>query len=93
MEYPEETIAINKKGKKEVRVLKEKGQYVKYNYLDLKTGKETSKYSLFLKSENKQEHLFIVPMKTGKSLILKQEIDNKKRKIWDNKKKKAIDIF
>ncbi len=55
MQYPEETITTNKQGKKEVRVLQEMGKYVKYNYLDLKTGKETSKYSLILRSEGKQE--------------------------------------
>ena len=51
MEYPEDVITINMQGKQEVRVLQEKGQYVKYNYLDLKTGKETSKYSLILKQQ------------------------------------------
>ena len=93
MQYSEETITTNKQGKKEVRVLQEMGQYVKYNYLDLKTGKETSKYSIILRSESKQEHLFIVPIKSGKSLILKQETDNKKRKARDKEKKRAVTVF
>ena len=51
MEYPKETITINKQGKKEVRVLQEKGSFVKYAYLDPKTGKKTAKYSLILKCQ------------------------------------------
>ena len=93
MQYPEETIAVSKQGKKEVRVLQEKGQYVKYNYKDPKTGKETTKYSLILKSENKKEHLMAVPLKTGKSLIIKQEIEDRKIKLWGKDKKKEVDPF
>ena len=77
MQYPEGTITTNKQGKKEVRVLQEKGQYVSYNYLDPETGKKTTKYSLILKSDDKKEHLMIIPMKTGKSLVVEQKKENR----------------
>ena len=90
MKYPEEVLTKNK----EVRVLVEKGQYVKYTYLDSETGKpiKGGKYSLILESESSKRHLFIVPVKGNKSIIVKDEIDNEKRKILDEKKKKIIDI-
>ncbi len=68
----------------------EKGQYVKYNYLDLKTGKETSKYSLILKSDSSKKHLFIIPLKNNKSMIVKDEKEDRKIKIYDKDKKKEI---
>lgn len=49
MEYPKETLTKNQ----EVRVLEEKGQYIKYTYIDPKTGKpiKQGKYSLLLKQQ------------------------------------------
>ncbi|MBS3097987.1 hypothetical protein J4209_04295 [Candidatus Woesearchaeota archaeon] len=92
MDYPEETIAINKQGKKEVRVLQEKGQYVKYNYLNLETGKKTTKYSLILKNDSSKEHLMVVPLKTGKSLVVEQKKEQRELKILDEKKKKTVEF-
>jgi len=85
--YPKETLTKNQ----EVRVLEEKGTYTKYTYLDPKTSKpiKKGKYSLILKSETSRKHLFIIPLK-NKSLIVKEEIDKEKRKVWD--KNKAINI-
>ncbi|MEM3411664.1 MAG: hypothetical protein QXK00_03265 [archaeon] len=83
-EYPEETITINKKGKKEVRSLIDYGEYVRYEYLDPITGEKTeNKVKLVLKSkEGKIEEFFIIPTKTGKNLLLKTETKGK-RKIWN----------
>ena len=89
MQYPDSVLAKNKQGKKEVRVLKEKGQYVKYSYLDPKTNKETAKYSLLLKNNKSREHLFIIPMKADKSLVIKKSED-RKIKLWDKEKNKEI---
>ncbi len=88
MKYPKETLTKNQ----EVRVLEEKGSYIKYTYIDPKKNKpiKKGKYSLILKSENSKRHLFVIPLKTGKSMIVKDEIDNEKRKVWD--KNKAIDV-
>lgn len=90
MKYPEETLTKNK----EVRTLEEKGTYIKYTYIDPQTGEpiKKGKYSLILKSESSTRHLFIVPLKTGKSMVVKDEIDDEKRKVWDKEKNKEVDI-
>jgi len=88
MKYPKEVLTKNN----EVRVLEEKGSYVKYTYIDPETGKpiKVGKYSLILKSESSTRHLFVIPIKGNKSMIVKDEIDKEKRKVWDENK--AIDV-
>ena len=88
MKYPKEVLTKNN----EVRVLEEKGSYVKYTYIDPETGKpiKVGKYSLILKSESSQRHLFVIPIKGNKSMIVKDEIDKEKRKVWD--KNKSVDV-
>lgn len=97
MEYPKEVIAESK-GKKEARVLVERGKYVKYTYVDANTGKlvKEGKESIFLKSEEgKIEHLFIIPLQKRFLLIKEKETEEsvKKRKIFDKNKKKAVPLF
>ena len=87
MEYPDSVITINKKGKKEVRVLLDKGNYLRYGYIDIKTGKQEAKTSIILN----KEHFFIIPLKDGKSLLLKKE-EKSSIKVWDKEKKKLIII-
>jgi len=84
MDYPEEVITVNKKGKKEVRVLIDKGKYVRYGYIDIETGKKQSKTALILNNE----HYFIIPLKDGKSLFVKKE-GKSSIKIWDKDNKKV----
>lgn len=90
MDYPQETLTKNK----EVRVLEEQGTYTKYTYIDPKTGKpiKKGKYSLILKSESSKRHLFVIPLKGNKSMIVKDEIDTEKRKIYNKEKDKTIDV-
>ncbi len=90
MDYPKDVMTKNN----EVRILEETGSYVKYTYVDSKTGKQIKpgKYSLLLKNKDTTRHMFIVPLKDGRSMVVKDEIDNKKRKIWDKKNKKAIEL-
>lgn len=90
MEYPKETLTKNK----EVRVLEEQGKYIKYTYIDQKTGKliKKGKYSLILESESSKRHLFVIPIKGNRSMIVKDEIDNEKRKVWDKEKNKVVDV-
>ncbi len=90
--YPDEVIAVNKQGKREVRVLVEKGKYVRYTYLNPGTNKivREGKESIILKNDKgKLEHLFIIPIKDKFLLIRKH--DDKTRKVWD--KNKAVDLF
>jgi hypothetical protein len=86
MNYPKEVLTKNN----EVRVLEDKGTFIKYTYVDPKTNKpiKEGKYSLILKGKE-QRHLFIIPLKGNKSMIVKDEIDNEKRKVWD--KNKVVD--
>ena len=80
MEYPKEVLTKNN----EVRVLEDKGTFVKYTYIDPKTNKpiKKGKYSLILKGKE-QRCIFVIPLKGNKSMIVKDEIDIEKRKVWD----------
>jgi len=84
MKYPKEVLTKNG----EVRVLEEKGHYTKYTYIDKETSKpiKQGKYSLILQSESSRRHLFVIPLKGSKSMIVKDEIDKVKRKVWDKNK-------
>jgi hypothetical protein len=88
MTYPNGTFTKNK----EVRVLEEKGQYVKYTYINADTGEliKKGKYSLLLKSEDSRKHLFIIPLKNNKSMIVKEEADTNETRIYDKENKKEI---
>ncbi len=93
--FPDEVITVSKRGKREVRVLVDRGRYIRYEYLDPVTGKKSeNKVKLVLLTEDgKQEEYFIIPLKQeGKFLLLKAEVKGN-RKIWDEKKKKAVDLF
>ncbi|MDY6985406.1 MAG: hypothetical protein SVE93_03250 [Candidatus Thermoplasmatota archaeon] len=90
MEYPEEVITESKKGKKEVRKLIDRGSFVRYEYIDPDTGERgESKIKLVLKGKTVEEY-FIIPVKGGRSLMLKAE-EKGARKIWDGEK--AVDLF
>lgn len=90
MAYPKEVLAKAK----EARVLIDKGRFVRYSYIDAKTGKAPSKYTLLLNDGKQIDHYFIVPMK-GKELVVKRvkESIKKKRKVWDKGKKKTVNDF
>jgi len=95
--YPKEVIALSSSGKQEVRVLVERGSYVRYSYVDPKTGKPVAegKESIWLKSkEGRTEHLFFIPLKEkGKRLVIKKEESPKGRKVWDKKRKRVVGLF
>ncbi|MBW2989215.1 hypothetical protein KY358_02745 [Candidatus Woesearchaeota archaeon] len=89
MEYPKETLTKNN----EVRVLEEKGSYVKYTYIDPDTGKpvKKGKYSLILKSEGSRKRLFMIPLKSGRSMVVREDVP-KKTKLFDKEKGRAVDV-
>lgn len=93
MDYPKETIAINKQGKEEARILIDKGEFIRYKYKDIKTGKEISKYTILLRTDKGMEHYFVVPYQ-GKELVVKRvaEKGSKKRMVWDEKNKKVMEF-
>ncbi len=94
MDFPEGTIAIGAKGKKEVRILRTGGAgFVVYGYLDLDTGKEMGKYSILVRKPDLEiEHWMIVPSPSGKELVVKHVVEEKPkaRGIFDPKTGKTI---
>ncbi len=93
MGYPDETIAVGAKGKKEARVLESKGKdFVVYRYVDIAADKPLSKYSVLLRKGKEVEHLFIIRLQTGKELVVKHETEKspEKRGIFDKKAKKVL---
>jgi hypothetical protein len=95
MEYPEEVIAISKKGKREVRALIDRGKFVRYEYLDPVTGEKTeNKIKLVLLNEQgEQEEYFIIPLKQKNKFLLIRSETKPPRKIWDKKEQKAVELF
>ena len=90
MEYPEEAIVETTKGK-EVRILKSKGQdFIVYRYFSLERKEFEKKYSILLKKGNEVEHLFIVPTKSGKALVVKHKTEKPGKAIYDEKTKQLI---
>lgn len=87
MSYPEEVLTISKKGKVEVRNLLDRGRYVRYEYLDPKTGKrsENKIKIVLIGDEEKMEEYFIVPLKDDRKLMVPTESKGK-RKLWDGEK-------
>ena len=86
-EYPESVIATSKKGKKEARLLIDRGTYVRYEYVDLETGKRSeNKVRLVLIHKDKTlEGYFIIDTKSPRKLMLPTR-DEPPRAIFDGKK-------
>ena len=93
-DWPKEVIATSSKGKKEARVLKERGQYALYTYVDPATKKlvRKGKESIWLKNEKGElVQLFMIPLK-DKYLTIKTK-GKRELQVWDPKKKKASKLF
>jgi hypothetical protein len=94
--YPDSVIAVSSKGKKEARVLMERGEYARYTYFDAETDKLVAegKETVMLKNEQgKLEKLFIVPIAGGKSFLFRKKDVDAEAKVWDAKKKKEEKLF
>jgi len=94
-EYSETVLTKDKKGKIEVRNLISRGQFVTYDYREPKTFKTVGKKKICLKDEEgKITEYFIIPLKTSnRSLLILDESENKKRKIWNDKTKKEDELW
>ncbi|MEM4336570.1 MAG: hypothetical protein QXG86_01030 [Candidatus Woesearchaeota archaeon] len=93
MKLPKDVIAVTKDGKEEARILIDKGEFIRYKYRDLNTGKELKKYSILLRSDKGIDHYFLVPYK-GKELVVKKfsESKTKKRKVWNEKTERIVEF-
>ena len=59
--YPEDVVAVTSRGEREVRVLEEKGKYVKYGYVEEKSGKEVkNKFTIALQGKKEVEKFMVV---------------------------------
>lgn len=95
--YPEEVLTTSKKGKKEARILKERGSYTIYGYKELGTGKLDKKYNITLKKEdNSMEQYFVIPMQqSGRALMIHGKdttAEVKAKKLWSEKEKKVVNV-
>ena len=68
--YPDEAVATTSKGKREVRVLLEKGEYLRYTYVNPEDGRvvRQGKESVILKSGGKRTKIFLIPLKDRRRL-------------------------
>jgi hypothetical protein len=97
-EYPESVLTKDRKGNLEVRNLISRGQFVVYDYRDIKTFKrvENNKKKLYLKGKDgKISDYYIIPLKSGnRSLLIKPETPEEKvRKVWNDKMQKEEDLW
>jgi len=93
--FSESVLTKSKKGKIEVRSLIDSGEFVRYEYLDPKTGKKSeNKYKLVLipKKQNlnakelpKISEFFVVPIAGGRFLMIPTE-EKGSRAVWDGEK-------
>ena len=69
---PDRSITISSRGKKEVRILEERGTYTIVRYMDLKTGRMIEgKFKIYLKSGDKLRGFLMIPLKDkGKYLSI-----------------------
>ncbi len=92
MEYPESVVTKSKKGVLEARILMDKGEFVRYKYKDIKTGKEDKKYKIVLKKNGEiVEEYFVIPLKDGRFLMIESELKGK-RKVWDPEKEEEVEV-
>jgi len=97
-EYPESVLTKDKKDNLEVRNLISRGQFVMYDYRDVKTFKqvESNKKKVYLKDENGQiSEYYIIPLKVGNRslLITPEKPEEKPRKVWNDKPRKEEDLW
>ena len=95
MKYPESVKTKDRKGNEEVRVLVDKGKFVRYQYMNPKTGKivENNKTSIIIKNkQGKEEHFYMIPIKGNKFLTIPLK-EEKSRKVWNKKTKKEEQLF
>jgi len=94
--YPDSVITTSSKGKKEARVLVERGEYVRYTYFDAETDKivaEGKETVMLRNNSGKLEKLFIVPISGGKNFVFRKKDVDAEAKVWDPKKKKEETLF
>ena len=94
--YPEEVLTTDRRGNIEVRNLISEGRFIMYDYRDPKTFRqlENNKLKLYLKDEEGKKGFYLIPLKGGRYLMIEAKQDkHPERKVWNEKKKKAEELF
>jgi hypothetical protein len=93
MKYPEEVVTVSKSGKREARILIDRGVFVRYSYRDVRSGKMERKVKLVLIENGKvKEEYFLFPLKEeGKFLMVRAE-NKGNRKVYDEVNKEVVDL-
>ncbi len=92
MKYPSEVLTKSKKGKVEVRSLIDSGTFVRYEYLDPKTGERSeNKVKLVLYNGKDYEEYFIIPLKQRNRFLLLKAEKKGARSIWNGEE--AVSMF
>ena len=92
MDYPKEVLTTSKKGKVEVRSIIDRGTFVRYEYLDPSTGKKSeNKIKIVLKTQDRVDEYFIIPMKDRRNLLIPIEPKGA-RKLWDGAQNSAVNL-
>jgi len=88
MKYPDSVLTKNRKGETEVRLLIDKGRFVRYTYVYPDGRKaEGGKVSIILTNEKgEQTHYFLIPTQGGRYLAIIPKEEKENRKVWDGKK-------
>jgi len=93
--FPEEVLTKTKKGNIEVRNLIARGKFVWYDYRDPKTFEkvENGKSRIFLKDDEGNVYsYFVIPLKDGRLLLIEADKEEDK-KVWNDRTKKAEDLW
>ena len=92
--FPESVLTKNRKGETEVRILIDKGKFVRYTYI-YPDGRpaEGGKISIILTNEKgEQAHYFLIPTQGGRYLAIVPKEEKEQRKVWDSQGKKEVDV-
>ncbi len=91
-EYPDEVLTKSKKGKIEVRSIVDSGRFVRYEYLDPKTGERSeNKVKIVLYNGKDYEEYFVIPLKQKNRALLLIAEKKPNRKLW--KDGEVIDLY
>jgi len=94
--FSESVLTRGKTGRLEVRALESRGSYVICKYLNPDTLKlADKKVKLSLRDERGEvKEYFIIPLKDPRrSLLISAEIEEKERKVWNDKTQQAENLW
>lgn len=94
--FPDEVLTKDRKGNLEIRNLISKGKFIMYDYRHPENFKqlENNKLKIYLKDQNGKRGFYLIPLKSGRFLMIEAKEDKyPERKVWNAKKKKAERLF